>query len=311
MHGTGTQAGDGIEMTSVTNAFAPRHRQRRPEETLHLGAIKANIGHGEAASGINSLVKVLMMMKMNAIPANVGIKGVINKTFPKDLLQRNVHISTKQVAWPRNGAEKRKIFLNNFSAAGGNTSLIIEDAPLPIAPKAVDPRTMHVVTVSARSIASLKKNINNLVDFLDQNPEATLPSLAYTTTARRIQHNYRVAVCVSEIGNAKDALHAQLKDSYSPLPMVPTKTAFTFTGQGSQYTGLGQKLYENLDTFKNDIDQLDNVARLHDLPSFLPLLTGTDVTTLSPVVAWHVVYPSGFGTHVGLVGHHSHCGRRP
>jgi iterative type I PKS product template protein len=284
MHGTGTQAGDGIEMTSVTNAFAPRHRQRRPEQTLHLGAIKANIGHGEAASGINSLVKVLMMMKNNAIPANVGIKGVMNKTFPKDLGQRNVHISTTQVAWPRNGAEKRKIFLNNFSAAGGNTSLIIEDAPLHEAPKAIDPRTMHMVTVTARSIASLKKNINNLMEFLNQNPNTTLPSLAYTTTARRIQHNYRVAICVPEISKVKDALQAQLKDSYSPLPMVPTKTAFTFTGQGSQYTGLGQKLYEELDTFKNDIDQLDNIARLHGLPSFLPLLTGADVTTLSPVV---------------------------
>jgi iterative type I PKS product template protein len=284
MHGTGTQAGDGIEMTSVTNAFAPRHRQRRPEETLHLGAIKANIGHGEAASGINSLVKVLMMMKKDAIPANVGIKGVMNKSFPKDLLQRNVHISTKQVAWPRKGAEKRKIFLNNFSAAGGNTSLIIEDAPLPEAPKAVDPRSMHTVTVTARSIASLKKNINNLIEFLDQNPDATLPSLAYTTTARRIQHNYRVAICASEIATVKGALQAQLKDSYSPLPMVPTKTAFTFTGQGSQYTGLGQRLYEDLATFKADIDQLDNVGRLHGLPSFLPLITGADVTTLSPVV---------------------------
>jgi iterative type I PKS product template protein len=284
MHGTGTQAGDGIEMTSVTNAFAPRHRQRRPDQTLHLGAIKANIGHGEAASGINSLVKVLMMMKRDAIPANVGIKGVMNKSFPKDLLQRNVHISTKQVPWPRKGAEKRKIFLNNFSAAGGNTSLIIEDAPIPQAPKGLDPRTMHTVTVTARSIASLKKNINNLMDFLDQNPETTLPSLAYTTTARRIQHNYRVAICVSEISKVKEALSTQLKDSYSPLPMVPTKTAFTFTGQGSQYTGLGQKLYEQLATFKHDIDQLDNIARLHSLPSFLPLLDGTDVTTLSPVV---------------------------
>ncbi|KAK5007152.1 polyketide synthase, partial [Cryomyces antarcticus] len=65
MHGTGTQAGDGIEMTSVTNVFAPRHRRRRAEETLHLGAIKANIGHGEAASGINSLIKVMMMLKNN------------------------------------------------------------------------------------------------------------------------------------------------------------------------------------------------------------------------------------------------------
>ncbi|KAF2868891.1 polyketide synthase-like protein [Massariosphaeria phaeospora] len=284
MHGTGTQAGDGIEMTSVTNAFAPRHRQRKPEETLHLGAIKANIGHGEAASGINSLVKVLMMMKKDAIPANVGIKGVINKTFPKDLLQRNVHIEQKQVAWPRKGAEKRKLFLNNFSAAGGNTALLLEDGPLREAPANLDPRSMHTVTVTARSIASLKRNISNLIQYLDDNPETTLPSLAYTTTARRIQHNYRVAICVSDITKVKGALETQLKDSYSPIAMVPTKTAFTFTGQGSQYTGLGKKLYEELLSFKTDIQQLDNLARMHDLPSIIPLLDGTDVATLSPVV---------------------------
>nr|AEE68981.1 polyketide synthase [Exserohilum turcicum]AEE68982.1 polyketide synthase [Exserohilum turcicum] len=285
MHGTGTQAGDGIEMTSVTNAFAPRHRQRTPEQTLHLGAIKANIGHGEAASGINSLVKVLMMMKKNAIPANVGIKGVMNKTFPKDLAQRNVHIETTQVPWPRKGAEKRKIFLNNFSAAGGNTAIVMEDGPLREAPKGVDPRTMHMVSVSARSIASLKKNINNLMKFIDENADVTPAQLrVHDHPLRRIQHNYRVAFCVSEMSKVKDGLQAQLKDTYSPLPMVPTNTAFTFTGQGSQYTGLGQKLYEDLATFKADIDQLDKLARMHSLSSILPLLTGTDVTTLSPVV---------------------------
>ncbi|KAF2001049.1 ketoacyl-synt-domain-containing protein [Amniculicola lignicola CBS 123094] len=284
MHGTGTQAGDGIEMTSVTNVFAPRHRQRRPDQPLYLGAIKANIGHGEAASGINSLVKVLMMMKKNAIPANVGIKGVINKTFPKDLGERQVHIEQQQVAFPRKGAEKRKIFLNNFSAAGGNTAIIMEDGPLNEAPTGVDPRTMHIVTATARSIASLKRNINNLIQYLDDHPETTLPSLSYTTTARRIQHNYRVAICVSDIAKVKDALQAQLKDSYSPIAMVPTKTAFTFTGQGSQYTGLGRKLFEEMDSFKADIEQLDNLARLHSLPSIIPLLDGTDVGTLSPVV---------------------------
>lgn len=284
MHGTGTQAGDGIEMTSVTNVFAPRHRQRKPEETLHLGAIKANIGHGEAASGINSLIKTLMMMKKNAIPANVGIKGVINKTFPKDLLQRNVHIEQKQVAWPRHGAQKRRLFLNNFSAAGGNTAIVMEDGPLREDPQAVDPRGMQTVTVTARSIASLKRNINNLIQYLDENPQTTLTSLAYTTTARRIQHNYRVAVCVDDISKVKSALQSQLKDTYSPIAMVPTQTAFTFTGQGSQYTALGKKLYDELDTFKADIEQLDNLARLHQLPSFIPLLDGTDVSTLSPVV---------------------------
>ncbi|KAF2204098.1 ketoacyl-synt-domain-containing protein [Delitschia confertaspora ATCC 74209] len=284
MHGTGTQAGDGIEMTSVTNVFAPRNRQRRPEEKLHLGAIKANIGHGEAASGINSLVKVLMMYQKNAIPANVGIKGVMNKTFPKDLAQRNVHIETQQVAFPRKGAEKRKIFLNNFSAAGGNTAILLEDGPLREAPKGTDPRPMHAVTVTGRSIASLKRNINNLVKFLDNHPETTLPSLAYTTTARRIQHNYRIAVCVDDISKVKSALQAQLKDTYSPIAMVPTKTAFTFTGQGSHYPALAKKLYEEYPSFKTDIDQLNGLGRVHDLPSFIPLVDGSDVKTLSPVV---------------------------
>ncbi|KAI9710476.1 MAG: polyketide synthase [Bogoriella megaspora] len=284
MHGTGTQAGDGIEMTSVTNSFAPRHRQRRPDQPLYLGAIKANIGHGEAASGTNSLVKLLMMMKNNKIPANVGIKGQINQTFPKDLGDRNVHIPQSAVDFPRNGAEKRKIFLNNFSAAGGNTSVLLEDGPLREAPKGVDPRSTLPIVVSARSIASLKRNIARLQDFLKETPEATLASLSYTTTARRIQHNYRVAFSASEIARVNDSLQSQAKDTYSPVPMVPTKVAFTFTGQGSQYTALGKALYNDLKSFKADIDSLDNLARIQGLPSFIPLLDGTDVQTLSPVV---------------------------
>ncbi len=283
MHGTGTQAGDGIEMTSVTNVFAPRHRQRRPEQTVHLGAIKANVGHAEAASGVNSLIKVMLMLKHGKIPANVGIKGELNKTFPSDLLDRNVHISQKEVNWPRKGAAKRRAFLNNFSAAGGNTALLIEDGPLREAPTAVDPRGTLPFPVSARSIASLKRNIANYQKYVSENPATTLTSLSYTLSARRIAHNYRVAFPLSEIGKVSDALESQVKDSYSPVPMVPTKVAFCFTGQGSQYTGLGQTLYQDLKSFRDDIDQLNHLATLQGLPSFLELLDGTDVQTLSPI----------------------------
>lgn len=283
MHGTGTQAGDGIEMTSVTNVFAPRHRQRRPEQTVHLGAIKANVGHAEAASGINSLVKVMLMLKHGKIPANVGIKGEMNKTFPADLKDRNVHISQKEVDFPRKGAAKRKVFLNNFSAAGGNTALLVEDGPLPTAPSVSDPRSTMPITVTARSIASLKRNIANIQQYISENTDTTLTSLSYTLTARRIQHNYRIAFPLSDIAKVSDALQSQVKDSYNPVPMVPSKVAYCFTGQGSQYTGLGQKLYQDLRSFRDDINQLDHLATVQGLPSFLELLDGTDVQTLSPV----------------------------
>ena len=107
MHGTGTQAGDGTEMFSVTNVFAPATagRKRNAEQPLFLGAVKANVGHGEAASGITALVKCLLMLKKNAIPPHVGIKNTINQGFPKDLTDRNVHIAFSKTIRPGNAYE--------------------------------------------------------------------------------------------------------------------------------------------------------------------------------------------------------------
>ncbi|KAH0538586.1 Type I Iterative PKS [Glutinoglossum americanum] len=285
MHGTGTQAGDGIEMTSVSNVFAPRHRQRRPDQPLYLGAIKANIGHGEAASGVNSLVKVMMMLKKNVIPPNVGVKNIINQGFPKDLADRNVNIPFKMTPFHPKPGQIRRVFLNNFSAAGGNTALLIEDGPVKQL-SGVDPRSTHVVGVSAKSLASLKKNLKNMIMFIDQNPNVSLASLAYTTTARRIQHNYRVAITASDVQKVKDSLMVALNGPLSPIPAAAIKVAFAFTGQGSHYAALGKTLYNDSIQFRADIEQFVQVAQIHGLPSFLPLIDGsvTDLSTLSPVI---------------------------
>jgi len=285
MHGTGTQAGDGIEMTSVSNVFAPRHRQRRADQPLYLGAIKANIGHGEAASGVNSLVKVMMMLKYNAIPPNVGVKNLINQNFPKDLAERKVNIPFKKTAFNRRPGQARRVFLNNFSAAGGNTALLLEDGPVKEL-SGVDPRTTHVVTVSAKSLASLKKNIQRMVMYIDQTPNASLASLAYTTSARRIHHNYRVAITASVVQKVKDGLMTALDGPLSPIPAAAVKVSFVFTGQGSHYAGLGKILYQDCAQFRSDIEHFEHIAQIHGLPSFMPLIDGsvTDISTLSPVI---------------------------
>ncbi|KAL9578434.1 MAG: hypothetical protein Q9212_005718, partial [Teloschistes hypoglaucus] len=286
MHGTGTQAGDKTEMESVTNVFASRNRPRRSDQPLHLGAVKANIGHGEAASGICALIKVLMMMEKNAIPPNCGIKGVMNQQFPTDLQVRNVHIPVRTTQWARPIEQIRRVFVSNFSAAGGNTGLLMEDAPLPPMPDSDDPRSTHIITVSGKSKSSLRKNLSQLVEFTTRNPRVSLSSLSYTTTARRIHYNYRVAVTESSLSKVKNAMLAAGEKDVYPISPVPPQVAFVFTGQGAHYAGLGKQLFQNSSQFKSDILQFEAIAQSQGFPSFLTLIedTKTDVSALSSVI---------------------------
>ncbi|KAH6713487.1 BcPKS12, polyketide synthase [Leptodontidium sp. MPI-SDFR-AT-0119] len=285
MHGTGTQAGDGTEMRSVTNVFAPADRKRTAEQPLYLGAVKANVGHGEAASGVTALIKVLMMLQKNAIPPHVGIKNTINKGFPSDLAERNVHIAFHKTPLRKRTNAPRRIFVNNFSAAGGNTGLLLEEAP-PLKRAVVDPRSTHVVTVTAKSKSAMLRNAERLMGYLAQNPSTSLADLSYTTTARRIQHNWRMSITATDIGEVQAILGSKLHENFVPVLPEPPKVAFLFTGQGSHYPAMGKELYTTSTLFKDTIDEFDKIATIHGFPSFIPLIDGSaaDVQTLSPVV---------------------------
>ncbi len=284
MHGTGTQAGDGTEMTSVTNVFAPSSRKGTRTKPLHLGSVKSNVGHGEAVSGVTAMIKCLLMMQKNLIPPHCGIKKTINQSFPTDLNARNVHIAFKSTPLRTPDNSPRKVFVNNFSAAGGNTAMLLEDAPTKPYTRN-DPRSDFVVAVSAKSKTALRANTRNLIQFIDSNSDVSLADLSYTTTARRIQHNYRIAFGCNSIAKAKEVLASKLDDAIDPVPKVQPSVAFTFTGQGSHYTALGKHLFENSSQFRADLLGFDSIGLSQDFPSFLPLVKGeVEVKTLSPVV---------------------------
>ena len=291
MHGTGTQAGDAVEMTSVLDVFAPDYR-RGPSQSLHLGSAKSNIGHGESASGVCALLKVLMMMRKNTIPPHCGIKTKINHNFPTDLAQRNVHIALKPTPWNRPEGAKRKTFVNNFSAAGGNTALLMEDGPLHQR-TGTDPRTFHTIAVSARSQSALKNNISALVQYIDKkkgmfnlNESSLLGDLAYTTTARRIHHNFRVTATGASLEEIRDSLNSSAnRETLSPVPSVAPGIGFIFTGQGAQYAGMGKDLFHHNKQFRDNVEHLDRIALSHGFPSIMPLIDGSvPVEELNPVV---------------------------
>lgn len=291
MHGTGTQAGDAVEMQSVLDVFAPDHR-RGTGQPLYLGSAKANIGHGESASGVISLVKILLMMKENTIPPHCGIKTTINHNFPTDLQQRNVHIAFEPIQWDRMPNRKRKAFVNNFSAAGGNTALLIEDAPPSRHGEEQDPRSVHTVVISARTQSALKNNINALLKYISENSKIFslnqprfLANLSYTTTARRIHYPFRAAAVGSTFKEITDAFATYCHRENTPVPAEVPSVGFVFTGQGAQYTGMGRKLYESCSQFRTTIQHLDCICQKQEFPSIIPLIDGSaPVEELSPLI---------------------------
>ncbi|KAH6970569.1 hypothetical protein BKA56DRAFT_558919 [Ilyonectria sp. MPI-CAGE-AT-0026] len=277
-HGTGTQAGDAAESSSVVNVLARGNRER----PLVIGSIKPSIGHGEAAAGVSSLIKTLLMMRNQAIPPHIGVKAQLNPALPS-FADNNYELATSR-PFAKESGRTRKIMINNFSAAGGNTSLLIEDAPsvLP-APESLDPRTTHVIAVSGKTPASLHQNLERLSSFV-ASTSCSIPSIAYTSTARRLHHPLRkayVARTPAELSAALERDRPSWED-ISSGPNKPPTVVFAFPGQGSKILGAGAELYKTSPACRRDFDGMDALCASQGVQSFLPTLLG-ETTEPSPL----------------------------
>ncbi|KAM0241576.1 hypothetical protein ACHAPO_001262 [Fusarium lateritium] len=291
MHGTGTQAGDATEMSSVLETFAPpvsNTKLTRPNnQKLYIGSAKANIGHGEAASGVCSVVKVLQMMKKNTIVPHCGIKTKINHRFPTDFEDRNVRIAFEPTPWGRVSLDiPRRVMVNNFSAAGGNSALLIQDAP----PKkqlasGKDTRVQFPIAFTAKSGISLQGNLRSMLKFLAESPDVSLAELSYTTTARRIHHQHRVLISDSTPSEICKKIETALESNAGVnRPKSAPKVVFSFTGQGAQYPGMGKQLLEENAFVRKELLQLDQIAQNLGFPSMLLFIESEeqDVAKFAP-----------------------------
>ncbi|KAK4167951.1 putative polyketide synthase [Cladorrhinum sp. PSN259] len=270
LHGTGTQAGDATESRSVTNVLA---RGRASDKPLYIGTAKPNLGHGEAASGVTSLIKAIMMLRKNMIPPHVGIKGRINEKLPP-LAELNTHISFGKTPFlPRpTGDGRRRILINNFDAAGGNTSMVIEDAPI-LTTEGVDPRGHHVVPISGKTPSAVLGNHRRLLEYLRSNPDVRVEDVAYTLSARRFHHGIRKAHVASTIQSLVSSLeHAIAHEDWVKAPSTPCPIVFVFTGQGSQYFGMASELFSTNTAFRGHLEGSARICVSHGFESFLPII---------------------------------------
>jgi monodictyphenone polyketide synthase len=288
LHGTGTQAGDHEEMQGILEVYAPLTKRSRKEQPLHIGAVKANVGHGESVAGTTALIKVLLMLQKNSIPPHIGIRTEINPRFPRDFDKRNLHIDMEITPWPQVSGKKRIAVVNNFGAAGGNTTMVLEEAPIRGITEA-DTRKTHIIAVSAKTKGSLAGNIERLIAHLEAHPDINLADLSYTTTARRYHHTHRVAIATCDVGHLKKQLISRLEkvDTIKPVGNnSPSPVAFTFTGQGASYKSMNLELYRDVPTFRGHIQHLDSLAQGQGFPSIIPALDGSHPKdyTHSPVI---------------------------
>ncbi|KAJ4855340.1 acyl transferase domain-containing protein [Trichoderma breve] len=279
MHGIGTQAGDAIEMEAVSRVFG---NDRTKENPLYVGSVKPSVGHGEAASGVTSLIKAIEMLRNNTIPPQPGFSGPRNKKFAY-IDELNIRVPETNLLFqfsPFSRDGKRRILISNFDATGGNNAMLLEDAPVRPQKTGIDPRSHQVIAISAKTTYSLKKNMEKLLDYLERHQDIRLSDLAYTTTARRIHEDLRRSYAVENVDQLRQLLETDLrKDGDRNIsPVKRSSIVFTFTGQGSQYGGMGKQLFATSPRFRRTVESLHEICKRHGFPSLIDLIASGEAS---------------------------------
>lgn len=267
MHGTGTQVGDKAEMGAVSSVFS----KRRDGELLPVGAIKANIGHSEAAAGMSSLLKSILMFQKGIIPPQAGMPHNLNPNFPP-LHEINIKIPEEPLEFKSAGGKPRRILLNNFDAAGGNACLLLEEYAH-TRERGTDIRSTHIIVTSARTQSSHLLNKQRLLNWLRSNPNTRIEDLAYTSTARRMHHPIRFALAASTTQEAISKLESEVERSTNSPASRHVPVVFVFTGQGSHYAGMGAELYRTNPVFRERVDLCVDICAGNNFPPFMDIIT--------------------------------------
>lgn len=264
-HGTGTRVGDKTEITAIGNVMK---RFRDHASPVLIGSVKSNIGHLEAASGMAGLQKVILSLKHGIIPGNLHFAtpnpGIDWKKFPLRVVDKNI-------PWTSNG-KPRMAGVSSYGFVGTNAHLILEEPPVAKVAPSLPSRPFHTLLLSARNPEALKNLIGRYIAFLKDADEGRLADICHTAATGRAHFEFRAAVHGRDLGDFVDGLKELLEKNAFPRIGKDRRIVFLYTGQGSQYYGMGRQLYQSQPVFRKALDECERVFREIDDASLLEMM---------------------------------------
>ncbi|MFF7234462.1 SDR family NAD(P)-dependent oxidoreductase, partial [Streptomyces sioyaensis] len=300
-HGTGTPLGDPIELGALAHVFGPHRSADRP---LGIGSLKSNIGHTQAAAGIGGVIKTVLALAHEHIPASLHAD---TPTEHLDWAGSGLRILTEAETWPRNPHRVRRAGVSAFGISGTNAHIVLEEAPeLPARPCPGDSRLPAALyPLSARSLTALQGQSARLLSALEAEPGLPLSAVAATLAHHRTHFDHRAVVQAPDRSGLLAALKALAdgrpdpEHTFGPQRKAPTgKVAFVLPGQGSQWVGMAHDLLDGDPVFTGQLELCDSALRPFTQWSVLDVLRGeADAPSLDRV---DVVQPVLFAVMVSL-----------
>jgi myxalamid-type polyketide synthase MxaD len=297
-HGTGTLAGDPVEIAAISSVVANELRT----EPCMVGSVKTNLGHTESAAGAAGLIKVALSLQNGAIPASLHFREPNARI---DWSKNAVAVPTKLTPWPvRSAAPIGGV--SGFGITGTNAHVVLQGAPVANTQRSGRDGS-HIFLLSAHSPAALEARAASWRNRLlaDSNWPASLADLAYTASARRTHHDHRLSLVAGTRQELLDRLTGWIAKqeqsgvrSGKRLAEEYRRAVFVFPGQGGQWFGMARTLLRDEPVFRKALAECDEAIKKHTGWSVTERLTQMDADTA--LTGIDVIQPVLFAVMVSL-----------